>query len=114
MKRCVKLTIKLKGLAAVEVTEETAGLGIVEPQELPLPSLRDRCNSVEFRRMFFQRFNWHPKTIGAVETAIVLTAINERAAVNQVNFERLAGFCISNGMTDREFRNACDEWHALG
>lgn len=114
LKRCVKLTIKLKGLAADEVTEETAGLGYVEPQKLPLPSLRDRCESAEFRRMFSQRFNWHPETICTVEAAMVLTAINERAGVDQVNFERLADFCISNGMTDREFRNACDELHALG
>lgn len=110
----IKLAFKLKGLAADEVTEESAGIGslIVPVVPDPAPTLRERCESLVYRQELSERF----KLFGAVcsvEAAMVLTAISERAGIDQTDFLKLFKHCAANGLTAQTFRDACEELSAL-
>lgn len=110
----VKLAFKLKGLAADEVTADCTGVGslIVPAVPAPVPTLRERCESLEYRQDLSERFNLSG-AVCSVEAAMVLTAISERAGVDQTDFVKLFKHCAANGFTAQTFRDACEELSTL-
>lgn len=110
----IKLAFKLKGLAADEVTEDSAGIGslIVPLVPDPVPTLRQRCESLEYRQDLSERFKLSA-AVCSVEAAMVLTAISERAGVDQTDFLKLFKHCAANGFTAQTFKDACEELSAL-
>lgn len=110
----IKLAFKLRGLAADEVTPDCMGVGslIVPAVQDPPLTLRERCESLQYRQDLSERFKLSG-AICSVEAAMVLTAINERAGIDQTDLGKLYGYFSKNGFTDVMFKAACEELSAL-
>jgi hypothetical protein len=111
--RTISLTLKLKGLAADEVTKESAGIGSLVVAPEPPPTVRELCESEDYRQSLCERY-LKPGAVCSVHAAMVLAEIVNRAGIDQADLTKLSAFFIEGLLTSEDFCSACEELESLG